>query len=59
MGRKLKDSTTTGVLPSDSEPPQNLESKIKKKKKKKNKQRNKDKAEELEANNLKRKHEEI
>ena len=58
MGRKLKDSTTTGVLPSDSEPPQNLESKIKKKKNK-NKQRNKDKAEELEANNLKRKHEEI
>ena len=51
MGRKLKDSTTTGVLPSDSEPLQNPESKIKKKK---NKQRNKDKAKEPEANNLKR-----
>ena len=63
MGRKLKDSTTTAVLPGDSEPPQNPENKIKKKKKKKNKnknkQRNKDKAEEPEANNPKRKHEEI
>ncbi|KAK4549301.1 hypothetical protein RGQ29_032756 [Quercus rubra] len=61
MGRKLKDSTTTAVLPGDSEPPQNPENKMKKKKKKKdkNKQRNKDKAEEPEANNPKRKHEEI
>ncbi|XP_030948169.1 DEAD-box ATP-dependent RNA helicase 5 [Quercus lobata] len=59
MGRKLEDSTTTGVLPGDSEPPQNPENKIKKKKKNKNKQRNKDKAEEPEASNPKRKHEEI
>ena len=57
MDQKLKDSTTTGVLPSDLEPPQNPESMIKKKKKKKKKQRNKDKAEEPEANNHKRKHE--
>ncbi|XP_023919123.1 DEAD-box ATP-dependent RNA helicase 5 [Quercus suber] len=54
-----KIKSTTGVLPSDSEPPQNPESKIKKKKKKKNKQRNKDKAEEPKDNNPKRKHEEI
>ncbi|KAK9985216.1 hypothetical protein SO802_034741 [Lithocarpus litseifolius] len=58
QSRKLKDSTTTGVLPGDSEPPQNPENKIKKKKNK-NKQGNKDKAEDPEANNPKRKHEEI